>query len=332
MSNCTNEGNSPLVNYMIDLLLSLSPVPSYFFFITKWNAIIMLIEKEWIPVSSRVFDLVWNIMCCVRNRWHDLLQNSLRIPFICVMNRLIWQKRTTWQMAGLDLSLHFNIVIPYWFLFCGLHLVFLWELYGIWFCFLFITFLWRGVIFELCFFSTFLPVQPRHWKSLFILFQLLVTHLCNQTGTVYWTRRCQVTQSLSHTNVPPRCPPCLSPCWPNGISLPRPDEKSYDHLNKHRQSMVSLSVRPWRKVSSMFYVCVSVRPQMFVFLYRHNCCWIHTPMTKRWEWTCTWLSVATLGYNKCRHAHCFAAGRSTVLSCPRCQRQVWPVITRHSAK
>lgn len=36
-------------------------------------------------------------------------------------------------------------------------------------------------------------------ETLFILVQLMLTQHSNQTGTVYWTMRCQVTHSLSHS-------------------------------------------------------------------------------------------------------------------------------------
>lgn len=39
-------------------------------------------------------------------------------------------------------------------------------------------------------------------ETLFIFVQLLLTQHSNQTGTVYWTMRCQVTHSLSHSHKP----------------------------------------------------------------------------------------------------------------------------------
>lgn len=71
------------------------------------------------------------------------------------------------------------------------------------FFFLFYNIFVQRVIPKL-FFSplTSLPIQSKHSKSLFILVQLLLTQHSSQTGTVYWTMRCQVAHSLSHSHKP----------------------------------------------------------------------------------------------------------------------------------
>ena len=130
--------------------------------------------------------------------------------------------------------------------------------------FLFITFSGERVFF---FFPlTFLPVQTAALETLFILVQLLLTRHSNQTGTVYWTTRCQVTHSLSHSHKPasplPSAP--FAVFAKRHLSLSEPDEKTYDHLNKHRRSMASLSARLWGEASFMWCkpvfepVCVCV--------------------------------------------------------------------------
>lgn len=58
------------------------------------------------------------------------------------------------------------------------------------------------VVLELCFFSNIPAFAVPALETLFILVQLLLTQHSNQTGTVYWTLRCQVTHSLSHSHKP----------------------------------------------------------------------------------------------------------------------------------
>lgn len=124
--------------------------------------------------------------------------------------------------------------------------------------------------FSSCFFfsPTFLTVQSQHSKH-----SLFSSNCCSPSTPIkqalfieLWGAK-SLTHSVTHINLPPRCPLCLSPCSPNAISLSKPDEKTYDHLNKHRHSMASLSARLRGKVSFMWCMCVPGCVQMFMLLY-----------------------------------------------------------------
>ncbi len=110
----------------------------------------------------------------------------------------------------------------------------------------------------------------------------MLTQHSNQTGTVYWTMRCQVTHSLSHSHKPASPLPSVpfAVFAKRHLSLQAWRE---DHLNKPRHSMAFLSVRLWGKVSFMWCMCMRlcVCRCLCFFMYRHNCCWIlmHTRST-----------------------------------------------------
>lgn len=148
--------------------------------------------------------------CCVSTTGKTLLQNqnSLKITFICTSWSVRSRQIHKWLLFVFE-SLNLNVIIPYRCLlhssYCGgcsyqgfIGFVF----------FLFITFLERELFLSrVSFFffvstPTFLPVQTPALETLFILVQLLLTRHSNQTGTVYWTTRCQVTHSLSHSHKP----------------------------------------------------------------------------------------------------------------------------------
>lgn len=106
-----------------------------------------------------------------------------------------------------------------------------------------------------------------------------------------------VTHSVTHINLLPRCPLRLWPCSPNTISLSKPDEKTYDHLNKHRHSMAPLSVRRWGRVSFMWCMCVRACESTClrslcsdIIAVRYFCTWTCWSVqgVKWWDWTlCT---------------------------------------------
>lgn len=127
------------------------------------------------------------------------------------------------------------------------------------------------MVLELCFFSNIPAYAAPTLETLFILVQPLLTQHSNQTGTVYWTMRCQVTHSLSHSHKPAS----LLPSVPFAVLTKR-------HLSlqawredlwpfKQTQALNGLSV--WAAVQQGFlyvvYVCapVCVGVHMFVFLY-----------------------------------------------------------------
>ena len=126
------------------------------------------------------------------------------------MYKLICQKQTNPQMASLCFwIIKFKCDNPVQMFITQLVLwrVFLSGFYRI--CiFPFYNISGERVVLEPCFFffffstPTFLPVQTPALETLFILVQLLLTRHSNQTGTVYWTTRCQVTHSLSHSHKP----------------------------------------------------------------------------------------------------------------------------------
>ena len=97
------------------------------------------------------------------------------------------------------------------------------------------------VVREPWFFSNIPACAAPALETLFILVQLLLTQHSNQTSTVYWTMRCQVTHSLSYSHKPTSPLPSVPfAVFANAISLSKPNEETYDHLNKHRHSMASL--------------------------------------------------------------------------------------------
>ena len=71
--------------------------------------------------------------------------------------------------------------------------------------------------------------------------------------------------SVTHINEPPRLLPCLPSLSLSLLSLSifclclsKHDKKTYGHLNKHRQSVVSLSAQPWGNRSFMWCARVSL--------------------------------------------------------------------------
>lgn len=148
-----------------------------------------------------------------------------------------------------------------------------------------IIFRWRQLL-TLDFFSpTFLPALETLFESTFCspsspITQALFIEL--------WGAK-SLTHSVTHINLPPSLALCaFSPLSPNvqSPSLSGPDEKTYDHLNKHRHSMVSLSVRLTFPLCGVC-VCVCVLRCLCFFMYRHNCC----RLLKHTRWACVFFSV-----------------------------------------
>lgn len=121
-------------------------------------------------------------------------------------------------------------------------------------------------------------------ETLFILVQLPLAQHSNHTQALFielWGAK-SLTHSVTHINLPPRCPLCLSPRSPNAISLSlsEPDEKTYDHLNKHRHSMASLSARLWGEVSFMWRLYVDVSLCTDIIAVAYLCAWgLHVSVT-----------------------------------------------------
>ena len=92
----------------------------------------------------------------------------------------------------------------------------------------------------------------------------------------------RAAKSLSHSHKPASPMPSvpLAVFTTRHLSLSEPDEKTYDHLNKHRHSMASLSVR-LRSRAFLYVVnvsvCVCVCVHACVSLCTQiNCTWIPT--------------------------------------------------------
>lgn len=139
--------------------------------------------------------------------------------------------------------------------------VLIWILLDLYFFFLFHNFFGPKELFSSFLFFSFLWHSwlycPGTWNTLY--FSPTHAHPALQSNRHcllnYEVPSHSLTHSVTHINLLPRCPLCLLPCSPNAISLSKPDEKTYDHLNKHRHSMASLSVRLWGRISFMWCMC-----------------------------------------------------------------------------
>lgn len=114
-------------------------------------------------------------------------------------------------------------------------------------------------------------------ETLFILVQLMLTQHSNQTGTVYWTMRCQVTHSLSHSHKPasplPSVPFAMFAKRHLALQAWREDLWPF----KQTQALNGLSVcaAVGQNFLYVVHVCAPVCEHMFVFfMYGHNYCWI----------------------------------------------------------
>lgn len=231
------------------------------------------------------------------------------------------------QLAGLRCSVitfkcdnpiqTFITQFPLWWL------VFLLGLYGIWFCFPFLNISEHRLVLKLCFFFS-----PRHSclccpstrKTLFLLVKLLLTQHSDHTGTVYWTMRCQVTHSLSHSHKPAS----LLPSVPFAVFAKR-------HLPlwawrkdlwpfKQTQALNGLSVSLCNgflhvlcvraRLCLCAHVGVSLCTDIIAVGYRCaqglRVC-LEVGSVEYWDWTLyTQLSEASLGHREHRYAPCSA--------------------------
>lgn len=173
----------------------------------------------------------WYSILCFQRRLHTLLQknNSPQITFICWVYKLICQKLTNPQMACLCFSIiKFKCDNPMQMFFYSLHCgggCSYQGFYGFlcFFPFFFINiFGQRGSSSGVCFF--FLSNIPAH--AVPALETLVQSKSCSPSTPIkqalfieLWGAK-SLTHSVTHINLPPHCPPCLSPCSPNAISLP----------------------------------------------------------------------------------------------------------------